>query len=149
MCYCVHACLIYIQMQVLLHGLIIYKTQYIQTRTIVLIIFNKGLTYNVTKKRYEVITHVYKGYHSAFSLIIYFMNEIIFKPRHTCTDTIIFFSHRDRYNENKHTCCFRFEQTAHSDTHNVNVTYTIAQNQSDEFVSILKGWIRLTFVSSF
>lgn len=34
-------------------------------------------------------------------------------------------------------------------THNVNVTDTIAQNQSDEFVSILKGWIRLTFVSSF
>lgn len=94
----------------------------IQTLTIVLIIFNKGLTYNVAKKRYEVITHVYKGYHSAFSLIIYFMNEIIFKPRHTCTDTINFFSHRDRYNENKHTCCFRFEQTAH--THNVNVTDT-------------------------
>lgn len=64
----------------------------IQTLAIVLIIFNKGLTYNLTRTRYEVITHVYKGYHSAFFLIINFMNENIFKPRHTCTKIqLIFF----------------------------------------------------------
>lgn len=96
-----------------------------QTLTIVLIIFNKGLTNNVTRTRYEVITHVYKGYHSAFFLIIHFMNENIFKPRHTCTKIqLIFFSHRDRYNENKHTCCFRFEQTAHPHTDTVTVSET-------------------------
>lgn len=63
----------------------------IQTLTIVSIIFNKGLTYTVTRTRYEVIAHVYKGYHSAFVLIIHFMNENIFKPRHTLHKDIINF----------------------------------------------------------
>lgn len=68
------------------------KTQLCRHLQLFLIIFNKGLTYNVTRTRYEVIAHVYKGYHSAFFLIIHFMNENIFKPRHTCTKIqLIFF----------------------------------------------------------
>lgn len=92
----------------------------IQTLTIVLIIFNKGLTYNVTKKRYEVITHVYKGYHSAFFLIINFMNENIFKPRHTCTELIFFPIGIVITKTNTHAASGLNRQH----THNVNVTDT-------------------------
>lgn len=118
----------------------------IQTLTIVLIIFNKGLTYNVTRTRYEVITHVYKGYHSAFFLIIHFMNENIFKPRHTCTKIqLIFFPIGIVITKtNTHAASGLNRQ------HNtLTLSLYLRQNQSDKFVLILKGWIRLTFVSSF
>lgn len=75
------------------------------------------------------------------------MNENIFKPRHTCTKIQLIFFPIGIVITKTNTHAASGLNRQH--THTLTLLLYLRQNQSDEFVLILKGWIRLTFVSSF